>query len=173
MNTYTFTITTDYNSTSPRDYDNLGTIATWHSKYKLGDIQPKKSCIRFLKTLPNIVSLPVYMYHHSGISLSTIPFNCTWDSGQVGLIYVTFDKIKTEFNFKHLTIKRKQLITKYLQDEVVLYNRYLNNEVYKYTITDKDNNSISSIGDYYNKNDAIHAAESDISSHINADILLQ
>ena len=37
----------------------------------------------------NLAILPVYLYDHSGISLSTSPFSCSWDSGQIGYIYIT------------------------------------------------------------------------------------
>lgn len=30
---------------------------------------------------------PLYMYPHSGVQLSLRPFDCPWDSGQVGWVY--------------------------------------------------------------------------------------
>lgn len=35
--------------------------------------------------------LPVYMYDHSGLSISTSPFGCRFDSGQVGFVFVPSD----------------------------------------------------------------------------------
>ena len=33
--------------------------------------------------------LPLYMYEHSGIALSTTPFSCPWDSGRLGFVIMT------------------------------------------------------------------------------------
>lgn len=41
------------------------------------------------KKLKAVVCLPVYLYDHSGLTISTRPFYSPWDSGQVGFIYVT------------------------------------------------------------------------------------
>ena len=36
----------------------------------------------------NLVREKLYMYEHSGITISTSKFNCQWDSGQIGFVYV-------------------------------------------------------------------------------------
>lgn len=41
----------------------------------------------------NHVILPLYLYDHSGITMSTGSFSCPWDSGQVGWIYVSKEKV--------------------------------------------------------------------------------
>lgn len=41
--------------------------------------------------------LPVYMYDHSGLTINTTGFSCPWDSGLLGWIYASHDKIKEEF----------------------------------------------------------------------------
>ena len=40
------------------------------------------------------VILPLYLYDHSGITISTGPFSCPWDSGQVGWIYAPKDTFR-------------------------------------------------------------------------------
>lgn len=43
---------------------------------------------------------PVYAYIHSGISVSLgqgYPFDCPWDSGLAGMVYVTKEKAEREF----------------------------------------------------------------------------
>jgi hypothetical protein len=32
----------DRDAESPREYDNVGTMACWHRRYKLGDVQPEE-----------------------------------------------------------------------------------------------------------------------------------
>jgi hypothetical protein len=44
----------------------------------------------------NVCIKDLYLYDHSGISISTSPFSCRWDSGQVGFIYLTRQKCEEE-----------------------------------------------------------------------------
>ena len=85
----------DESPESPRTWDNLGKMICHHRRYNLGDehtINPnhynsydemRKAIIRKEDVA---VILPMYMYEHSGISIATTPFNCPWDSGQIGFI---------------------------------------------------------------------------------------
>lgn len=43
-----------------------------------------------------VAMLPLFLYDHSGITMSTGPFHCPWDSGQVGFIYMTYEKFFDE-----------------------------------------------------------------------------
>lgn len=144
----TIRIESDDSPESPREYDNLGTMVCFHSRYNLGDVQQQRGTgeeyLRGLvpghvtqqfearrdrvynnchtgygrpKRLPssvcdalyeridkaeeaaaekwlkeNLVILDLYLYDHSGISMSTGPFSCPWDSGRVGFIYCTLEK---------------------------------------------------------------------------------
>lgn len=57
-----------------------------HPGYSFGD-----DTFTRLDELPDaddVISLPVYMYDHSGITINTTGFSCPWDSGQVGVVYV-------------------------------------------------------------------------------------
>ncbi len=42
------------------------------------------------------IALKVYMLDHSGLRFSTSGFSCPWDSGQIGYIYTTKEKVKKE-----------------------------------------------------------------------------
>jgi len=82
----------------------------------------------------NICILPVYMYDHSGITISTGPFSCPWDSGQVGMIYITKDTCK-----KHqIQFEDAEDI---LKGEIKTLDQYLTGDVWSYTIysTDDEN----------------------------------
>jgi hypothetical protein len=78
----------------------------------------------------NVCILPVYMYDHSGITISTGPFSCPWDSGQVGIIYVTKQKYEVEtqkpFNFEDAEI--------ILKGEINTLDQYLTGDIWGYTI---------------------------------------
>ena len=58
--------------------------------------------------------LPVYMYEHSGIALSTGSFSDNWDSGQVGWIYTSHKNIIKEYG--SLTEETIQKARKALQN---------------------------------------------------------
>lgn len=88
--------------------------------------------------------LPLYLYDHSGITISTGPFSCPWDSGQVGWIYVSHKKIREEYSVKSVRHvysvngKRiKKAITaarELLESEVKVYDAFLTGSVYGYVV---------------------------------------
>jgi hypothetical protein len=80
------------------------------------------------------IMLPLYLYDHSGITISTGPFGCPWDSGQVGYIYVSKEKVRKEYGWKVLTKQRIAKINEILESEVKVYDDYLRGAVYGYTI---------------------------------------
>lgn len=112
---------------SPRDDCNMGHIVGWHRNYKLGDEQPSEDPIEWLleyeRENPDAVMLPVYMYEHGGVALSTGAFSCPWDSGQVGYIVSPPEKWEG--------LKVAQVI-KNLTAEVATYGDYLNGAVWCY-----------------------------------------
>jgi hypothetical protein len=86
------------------------------------------------------VILPLYLYDHSGITISTGPFSCPWDSGQIGYIYISIENILKEFNRKKMSKKLRQKAINLLRGEVNAYDDYLTGNVYGYTIEPTDKN---------------------------------
>ena len=83
----------------------------------------------------------LYLYDHSGLTISSGPFSCRWDSGWFGIVAVSIEKAKKEFGWKVLTRARRRKIEGYLQGEIDTYDNYLRGEVYGFQITpagDKD-----------------------------------
>jgi len=137
----------DDDARSPREDDNLGTMVCFHRRYNLGDKHDynsnnydgwddmKKNIIKD----NNVgVILPLYLYDHSGITMNTTGFSCPWDSGRVGFIFISKDKIRKEYSWKNLTKKRLEKIATYLKGEVETYDQYLTGDVYGFRITDTD-----------------------------------
>ncbi|MHA1662687.1 MAG: hypothetical protein ACTSVR_05455 [Candidatus Thorarchaeota archaeon] len=89
----------DEHCESPRtSQDNLGTFIMWHTRYGYSELKSDLTPDQYLKELPEgTFVMEVYMYDHSGITFSTSPFSCRWDSGQVGYIYVTPDTLQREY----------------------------------------------------------------------------
>lgn len=145
---YTITYHYDQDCSSPRENDNQGTIATWHRRYQLGDEQPSDDPQEFIKGLPKgTIVLPVYMYEHGGIALSTGrggQFSDPWDSGQLGVIYCTPATIRENQLCKRITRKVRENVIKGLQAEIEEYSSYLGGECYGYVIETIDGDHVDS-----------------------------
>lgn len=129
---------------SPRDWDNLGTMACFHRRYSLGDSHLSFSSSEFgswaemehyiWRELDAAVVLPIYMYDHGGITISTSPFSCPWDSGQIGFIYVTKDKLREVNRVKRVGKAIIEKATAALENEVKIYDQYITGDVYGFKI---------------------------------------
>ena len=114
---------------------------------------------RFLKGISEIresllkeyIALPVYLYDHGGITISTSPFSCPWDSGFFGIIAVPLDKVRREYGWKNITAKRRKRIEGYLQDEISTLDNYYTGEVFGYRIMPEsdDDNELDSCWGFY------------------------
>ncbi len=130
---------------SPRDWDNLGTMICFHRRYNLGDKNDIINSDDFSswneqmewieKNIKPCVILPLYLYDHSGITMSTSSFSCGWDSGQVGWIFVTKEQVRKEYNVKRISKDLIEKVTNILEDEVETYDQYISGEVYGYRIS--------------------------------------
>lgn len=101
----------------------------------------------------SVIALPIYMYEHGGITISTDQFSCMWDSGQIGYIYVTREKLEKETT---LAESPREQIEKYLIGEVEEYDAYLTGEVYGWQIETTDGDILESCWGYYNESEAQH-----------------
>lgn len=133
-------IFTDPDPESPRNWDNFGTMVCSHSRYILGDKQIDYDFGDYLEQEElkpsDLVMLELWLYDHSGITMKSSecgnPYSDQWDSGMVGLIYVTKEKIKTEFGVKRITKKTIEKAKEYLRQDVKTYDQYLMGEIYGY-----------------------------------------
>ena len=145
---YKLEIFDDLDPSDPREFDNLGTMVCFHRRYNLGDeTELKSSDFSSWEELENylykeenaLIAIPVFMYDHSGLWINTTGFSCPWDSGQVGYIYISKEKVRREYSCKRISKKLKEMIREMLCSEVDLYNDYLCGNVYGFTLTDKEN----------------------------------
>jgi hypothetical protein len=152
----TIKIHTDELAESPRDWDNLGTMCCFHRRYSLGDkhsmtVEEAKELVQ----RADVISLPLYLYDHSGITMNTTGFSCPWDSGQVGFIYVTKEKVRKEYGKKSVSPKLRAKVLECLRGEVQTYDDFIRGNMYGYVIEDKNGNHVDScwgfFGDYDGK----------------------
>ena len=136
---YTVFVEQDDFSFSPRDWDNLGTVIAFHPHYDIGDVETSEGqdvtdhINEVLKNDPKAIVLPVLMYDHSGVWLSTTreyPFTCPWDTSHVGFIYVTRDTLRKEYGVKRVSKKLRNQATRMLRDEIKTYSQYTSGDVW-------------------------------------------
>jgi len=99
--------------------------------------------------------IPVHAYEHGGITISASGIRAGWDSfdsGQLGFVYVSHEDIKKEFNVKRLTKKVLERAEEILRDEVANYDDYLTGQVYGFVIENQHEEELHScwgfLGDY-------------------------
>lgn len=142
-------------SESPREWSNLGRMGCVHRRYSLGDAETSSLLSRLVSECDGwdeveqllfdeydaAVILPVYMYDHGGIVLSTSPFSCRWDSGQLGFIYATHADLKREYGTQPVPVDR---VVEILKHEVSTYSSYVSGDVYGFVVEDESGEHLDS-----------------------------
>jgi len=126
---YKLTIEQDTICDSPREDDNLGTMACSHRNYVLGDKDASVDDVP-----EDAVCLNLHIYEHGGITMNTTGFYCPLDSSTVGCIYVTREKAR-EWLGSAITDGH---IENALQNEVAVYDQWLRGDVYQYQLETLD-----------------------------------
>lgn len=166
------------------DYDNFGKMICWHRRYDLGDKHDFSEPREFLKHLINAdndsldylsinelkelagknnVIIPLYLYDHSGITIScshSYQYNDRWGAGQVGWIYASYDDIQKELGgVNSETLEQtKQILT----GETSAYDDYLRGECYRYTIEKNGVEVVSCWGYLGNFREMVSEMKSDV-----------
>lgn len=160
----TISIYPDYNALDPRkDFDHVGKMVCAHGSYELGDEQITgdysgwQEIADEIKSENDVVAmLPLYLYDHSGISMSTSKFGDPWDSGMVGLIYATReDAIAAWGECDDLEAK----VLACLESEVAEYDQYLCGDVYGFVVTNMATGENDSCWGFYGAEYCIEEAK--------------
>ena len=151
---YTVKVVQDEYPQDPREWDNLGTMVCFHRNYILGDkhnfsIEKTKEIAKD----KNYLSLPLFLYDHSGITMNTTGFSCPWDSGQVGIIFVSKEMVLKEYNAKRITKKLREKVYDLLRAEVETYDQYLTDDVYGFRVEDENGEIIESCWGFYGESE--------------------
>ena len=144
-NGYRLNIEADYDAENPRQWDNMGTLYI---------PRPPRHCAMSNdgasaeEAAAAPVVLPVYVMDHSGIAISDQPFGCPWDSWRAGCIYVTKDKLVSEYGQD--TPEAREKAKNCLRAELQRYAAYVAGDVYGYTITrESDGEELDSCWGFY------------------------
>lgn len=134
-------IETDDDPWSPReDCDNLCTITSRRGNWGIGDELLTGDEIAEWRTTMNERALrgeiwwaPVYMYDHSGQTISLADFCDRWDSGICGFIWIEKQKVFAEYN-EATEENWKELARSAAEAEIKLYDQYIQGDVYGYSL---------------------------------------
>ena len=147
---YTVKVLQDDDAPNPREeWDNLGKMICFHRRYNLGDkhnFSDSDELKEFLKKRKDILWLPLFLYDHSGLTMSTRGFSCPWDSGQVGIIYMEKAVYRKEFNKKRVN---KKHVYNILRSEVSCYDDYLTGNIYGFIVEDEEGAQVDSCWGYF------------------------
>lgn len=121
----------------PLDSDEPFIMYCKHPRYNLGHTAAKNPFEEndegVLVQRPEILGmLPLYLYDHSGITMRTSAFNCSWDSVQVGWIYYTqasLDLCGTPFD------RIEDIMKNFVKNT---YAPYLEGQIFSYKIVDEE-----------------------------------
>ena len=146
----TLVVFQDDDPPNPREWDNLGTMACFHSRYNIGEKHNfSQDELQELVEQDNVVSLPVYLMDHSGLSISTGPFGDPWDSGMIGYIFVTYEKLMREFSVTEVTPEIVDKAVVNLQSEIKVKDQYLRGDVYGYKVFSTEGEEVESCWGFY------------------------
>lgn len=167
VNGYNVKVVIDEDPESPREaWETLGTILYTSNRYTLGDIQATSDLIDEIVESEDVIVLPVYAYIHSGITINTTGFNCPWDSGCCGVIYVDYETIRKEYNVKRISKQLREKIIAYLVGEIKIYDQYLRGEVYGYQVEDPEGEVVDSCWGYYGEPSYVMEEARDAANHL-------
>lgn len=170
----TIEIHADKEPQSPREWDNLGKILCFHSRYNLGDKNEYdkskySSWNEFKKAIEKdfrpVIIFPIYMMDHSGLSISTdTEFfrGCDpqgWDWGIIGFAFVSREDALREYGAKIVSKKVKEKSEKVLRCEVETWGHYVSGEVYGYTINDENGEEVDSCWGNFGYNNTLKEAK--------------
>ena len=94
-------------------------------------------------------SAPELAYCHGGITVSTSPFSCPWDSGQIGVVLASKEEWPDELDAK-----------KAATAHVKWWDQYLTGDVWHYRILDGFGDELDSLYGIYGHDEAEKEAQS-------------
>lgn len=93
---------------------------------------------------------PIYLYDHSGIAVSLGSFGDPWDSGVGAYAVITREQAEADApELKGNDDRLKDVADGWLKNEVDVYRKYLDGEVYGYVVEDGSGEETDSCWGYY------------------------
>lgn len=80
------------------------------------------------------IAIKVYMYEHSGRTISTAPFNNQWDSGLLGYLYIKEDEVEEKIGKK---MTKDEVLEDMRSFVNISWKQYIEGDYYYYEISDR------------------------------------
>jgi hypothetical protein len=144
-NGFRLSIVQDLNPMNPREeFDHIAKFFFFHRRYNLGDKDNpyKEADIEGIEGLRDMIvrdfdpaiCKKVYMYDHSGITINTTGFSCPWDSGVIGIAFITKEDLRKNYGKKRITKALLAKAEKLLDGEIKEYDQYLRCDIYGFVL---------------------------------------
>lgn len=133
----TVKIAHDDDPSNPRENDHIGVMYCEHGRYTLGDKDAADP--RQINSAEIVLRLPIYMYDHSGLTVSHGAFSCQWDSGQIGMHYIL--KTTADKEWPGWTLEDLQNV---LEGELEEYDYYLRGDAWGFVVEDENGDAVES-----------------------------
>lgn len=128
---------------SPRKWDNICKILSQRGNWNIGDesydADTANAKLKKLLANPNVYVKPIYMYDHSGQTISLTPFVDPWDSGICGFIYVDRATIENKTANTITDGNWIDIANQIMQDEIDIYDDFIRGAVYGFRLYRIDN----------------------------------
>lgn len=150
---FTVSIYYDDCTESPRMWETDSVFFGFHRRYASPDKPPSTDPDEARKIAEDSdnICLPVWLYDHSGTcyrAAESNPFNCPWDSGLFGFIYIPKAAARARYGVKRLNAATVERVKEGLKAAVDEYSAWANGETYFWEITDESGNVLDSCGGY-------------------------
>jgi len=125
---YTVKVYHDEEAENPLEFHDTVMVVEW-TEYVIGNCEfatPKD--FEQYREENDLVILPLYMISHSGISVSTGPFGCPWDSGQIGWVFMSAEDAK---GYKGCGMDPENV----LRETVKVLDQWVTGSVYGFSVT--------------------------------------
>jgi len=150
---YTLKVYHDDNPESPREWGCLDKMICFHGRYNLGDKHEYTSndfegwddmFNQLTEEYKPAAILQLYLYDHSGISISCQSFvgraqHAEWDSGRIGFILISTKDFLSNWGkgATEMTPELTEQATNFLKGQVETYDQYLQGDVYGFRLMEK------------------------------------
>lgn len=139
----------------PLVFDSAVVLECSHGRYDLGDKDAPTdkydswAGIRGkIEDENNVLAIrPLFLLDHSGISISTTPFQSSWDSGKVGWAYIT-EESADEIGIRDQDRETEKL-EQWIEARVSNYDDYLRQNIFRYVLKDEDGEELDACGGIY------------------------
>jgi len=131
------------------------TLACSHGRYDLGDedaptdqFDSWNEIEQHYRDKYDIVAMTrLYLYDHSGITISSTPFNSRFDSGIVGIGFIR-EQDMPDYSDSEMDRPSDSEVQSWIEDRVEEYDHYLQGNVYWYELIE-DGESVDTCSGFY------------------------